>query len=50
MGVLPQILLGLWRMRKEIKKLQAKAADEGDGFLEGVFETKQLAVKVAMNR
>ena len=49
MGVLPQILLNLWAMRKQIKKWQAKASDEGDGFLEGVFETKQLAVKVAMN-
>jgi len=49
MGVLPQILLNLWAMRKQIKKWQAKACDEGDSFLEGVFETKQLAVKVAMN-
>ena len=49
MGVLPQILLNLWSMRKIIKKLQAKASDEGNDFLEGVFETKQLAVKVAMN-
>jgi DNA polymerase elongation subunit (family B) len=49
MGVLPQILLNLWAMRKQIKKWQAKASDEGDSFLEGVFETKQLAVKVAMN-
>ena len=48
-GVLPQILLNLWAMRKQLKKLMAKADDEGNEMLEAVYNAKQLAVKVAMN-
>jgi DNA polymerase elongation subunit (family B) len=48
-GVLPQILLNLWAMRKQLKKLMAKADDEGNELLEAVYNAKQLAVKVAMN-
>ncbi len=48
-GVLPQILLNLWAMRKLLKKLMAKADDDGNEMLEAVYNAKQLAVKVAMN-
>ncbi len=48
-GVLPQILLNLWGMRKKLKKDMAKAKDAGQKNMVAIFNAKQLAVKVAMN-
>lgn len=48
-GVLPQILLNLWAMRKRVKKLMAQAKESRDRNLHAIYNAKQLAVKVAMN-
>jgi DNA polymerase delta subunit 1 len=48
-GVLPQILLNLWAMRKSLKKDMARAKERGDVNLTAIYNAKQLAVKVAMN-
>jgi DNA polymerase delta subunit 1 len=48
-GVLPQILLNLWGMRKSLKKLMGKAKENRNINLTAVYNAKQLAVKVAMN-
>lgn len=48
-GVLPQILLNLWAMRKSLKKDMARAKERGDVNLTAIYNAKQLAVKMAMN-
>lgn len=48
-GVLPKLLENLAKNRKEAKKQMNKAHNEGNKFMENVYNGKQLAFKVSMN-
>lgn len=48
-GVLPQILLDLWKQRKVLKKDMARAKERNDVNMTAIYNAKQLAVKMAMN-
>ena len=48
-GIFPKMLRTLAANRKAAKKEMAKAADDGDEFMQSVYNGKQLAFKVSMN-
>lgn len=48
-GILPKMLRILAQNRKKAKKDMAKAASEGNKFMQSVYNGKQLAFKVSMN-
>jgi DNA polymerase elongation subunit (family B) len=48
-GVLPALLEELYAERKMVKKLMAKAAEEGNKLLEDILNSTQLAIKVSLN-
>lgn len=48
-GLVPQILVNLLNARSKAKKQMEKAAEDGDKFMEDVYNGKQLALKVSCN-
>ncbi|WIA10871.1 hypothetical protein OEZ85_011037 [Tetradesmus obliquus] len=48
-SLLPMLLADLAEYRKEARKLQKQAREQGDDFLEAMYNGKQLAYKVTMN-
>ena len=48
-GVLPALLEELYAERKKVKKLMAKAYEDGDKLLEDILNSTQLAIKVSLN-
>ena len=48
-GVVPKLLEDLYTERKNVKKLMAKAAQNGDKLLESIYDGQQLAIKISLN-
>jgi DNA polymerase elongation subunit (family B) len=48
-GVVPALLTELFAERKRVKKLMAKAQDEGNYLLADIMDSTQLAIKVSLN-
>ena len=48
-GIIPKLLALLLSARKDLKKKMAKAAEEGDAFMESVFNMGQASMKVFCN-
>ena len=48
-GVVPSLLEELYAERKKVKKLMAKAYEEGNTLLEEIYNSSQLAIKISLN-
>ncbi len=48
-GVLPALLEELYAERKKVKRLMAKAYEDGNKLLADIYESTQLAIKVSLN-
>ena len=48
-GVLPALLEDLYAERKKVKRLMAKAADDGNKLLEDIYNSVQMAIKISLN-